>query len=68
MFGKALASHDREEFLIQTKCGIRKGMYDFSKEHILSAVEGSLSRLGVERIDVLLLHRPDLLMERLYMP
>jgi len=53
----------RDKIVIQTKCGIRKGMYDFSKEHILSAVEGSLSRLGVERVDVLLLHRPDLLME-----
>ncbi len=48
---------------VQTKCGIRKGMYDFSKSHIISSVEGSLKRLGFERIDVLLLHRPDALVE-----
>lgn len=53
----------REKIVIQTKCAIRPGSYDFSKEHILSSVEGSLRRLGVEHIDVLLLHRPDLLME-----
>ncbi len=53
----------RDKIIIQTKCGIRKGMYDFSKQHIISSVESSLKRLGVENIDVLLLHRPDLLME-----
>jgi len=53
----------RDKIIIQTKCGIRCGMYDFSKEHIVSSVENSLKRLGVEHIDVLLLHRPDLLME-----
>lgn len=53
----------RDKIIIQTKCGIRRGMYDFSKEHIVSSVEGSLKRLGIEHIDVLLLHRPDLLME-----
>ncbi len=65
VFGRALkrSSHLRDKIVIQTKCGIGKGMYDFSTEHILSAVEGSLKRLGVESIDVLLLHRPDLLME-----
>lgn len=53
----------RDKIVIQTKCGIRRGMYDFSKEHIVSSVENSMKRLGVEHIDVLLLHRPDLLME-----
>ena len=53
----------REKILIQTKCAIHDGQYDFSKEHILKSVEGSLSRLGVDYIDVLLLHRPDTLME-----
>lgn len=53
----------REKFIIQTKCGIRKGYYDFSKEHILSSVDGSLKRLKTDYIDVLLLHRPDTLME-----
>lgn len=64
VFGKALKRNPslRDRLIIQTKCGIKKGMYDFSKEHIISAVEGSLKRLGCEKIDVLLLHRPDLLM------
>ena len=53
----------REEIFIQTKCAIHDGQYDFSKEHILKSVEGSLARLGVEYVDFLLLHRPDTLME-----
>lgn len=53
----------REKFIIQTKCGIRNGFFDFSKEHILNSVEGSLKRLKTDYIDVLLLHRPDTLME-----
>ncbi|WP_163536091.1 aldo/keto reductase [Gracilibacillus sp. YIM 98692] len=53
----------REKMVIQTKCGIRNGFFDFSKEHILSSVEGSLKRLKTDYIDVLLLHRPDTLVE-----
>lgn len=53
----------RERMYLQTKCAIHDGQYDFSKEHILASVEGSLSRLGVDSVDVLLLHRPDTLME-----
>lgn len=53
----------REKLVIQTKCGIRDGYYDFSKEHILSAVDGSLRRLRTDYVDILLLHRPDTLME-----
>ena len=53
----------REKMIIQTKCGIRDGYYDFSKEHIMNSVEGSLKRLKTEYIDILLLHRPDTLME-----
>ena len=53
----------RENMLLQTKCGIRRGAFDFSKEHILEAVDGSLKRLRTEYIDVLLLHRPDALVE-----
>ncbi|WP_172370870.1 aldo/keto reductase [Sporosarcina jiandibaonis] len=53
----------REKMFIQTKAGIRKGFYDFSKEHILTAVDGSLKRLKTDYIDVLLLHRPDALFE-----
>lgn len=63
VFGKALTPSLREKIMIQTKCGIRKGMFDFSYEHIVSSVEGSLKRLGTDYIDVLLLHRPDALME-----
>ncbi len=53
----------RDKIKIQTKCAIHDGQFDFSKEHIVKAVEGSLSRLGVDYVDVLLLHRPDTLME-----
>lgn len=53
----------REKMILQTKCGIRKGSFDFSKEHILSAVDGSLKRLRTDYLDVLLLHRPDALVE-----
>ncbi len=53
----------REKFVIQTKCGIRPGFFDFSKEYILEAVDASLKRLKTDYIDVLLLHRPDALVE-----
>lgn len=63
VFGKAITPSMRDDIIIQTKCGIRKGQFDFSYEHIVSSVEGSLERLGTDYIDVLLLHRPDTLME-----
>ena len=53
----------REKMIIQTKAGIRKGFYDFSKEHILESVDKSLKRLKTDYIDVFLLHRPDALAE-----
>jgi predicted oxidoreductase len=54
----------RDKIILQTKCGIRKGVaFDFSKEHILESVNGSLKRLKTAYIDVLLLHRPDALVE-----
>ena len=53
----------RDKILIQTKCGIKKGLFDFSKEHIVSSLENSLKRLDTEYVDVFLLHRPDTLME-----
>ena len=53
----------REKIILQSKCGIRKGHYDFSKEHILSSVDGILARLNTDYLDVLLLHRPDALVE-----
>ncbi|MDU4695420.1 MULTISPECIES: aldo/keto reductase [Paenibacillus] len=53
----------REKIILQSKCGIRQGSFDFSKEHILSSVDGILKRLKTEYLDVLLLHRPDALVE-----
>jgi predicted oxidoreductase len=54
----------REKIILQSKCGIRKGVaFDFSKKHILEAVDGSLKRLRTDYLDVLLLHRPDALVE-----
>lgn len=53
----------REKMILQTKCGIRKGLFDFSKEHIMDSVDNSLKRLKTDYIDILLLHRPDTLME-----
>ena len=66
IFGRFLALHPdlRDKMILQSKCGIVPGkMYDFSKAHILSSVEGSLKRLHTDYLDVLLLHRPDPLME-----
>ena len=54
----------REKVILQSKCGIRKGVaFDFSKGHILKSVDGSLKRLKTDYLDVLLLHRPDALVE-----
>ena len=54
---------DRSKLVLQSKCGIRKGFFDFSKEHILESVDGILSRLDTDYLDILLLHRPDALIE-----
>ncbi len=53
----------RDKMILQTKVGISKDCFDFSKEHILEAVDGSLKRLRTEYVDVVLLHRPDALVE-----
>lgn len=65
LFGNWLGANGsiRDKIYVQTKCGIRKGCYDFSKEHILSSVDASLKRLKTDYVDVLVLHRPDTLME-----
>ncbi|MEX1017182.1 MAG: aldo/keto reductase [Phycisphaeraceae bacterium] len=64
----------RENMLITTKCGIRfpgdrtpdaTHRYDFSREHIIRSCEQSLKRLGIDTIDLYLLHRPDVLMDPL---
>lgn len=62
----------RGRIVLQSKCGIRSGgdpderapkRYDFSYAHIVRSVEGSLRRLQTDYLDVLLLHRPDALVE-----
>ncbi len=72
-FGRGLARHPglRSRIVIQTKCGIRwkdeptgaPHRYDFSRGHIVAAVEGSLRRLKTDYLDILLMHRPDPLWE-----
>lgn len=66
-FGSALdlSPTERDEIVLQTKCGIvpEQGVFDFSYDHIVRQVEGSLRALRTDRIDVLLLHRPDALVE-----
>lgn len=60
-----LTPSEREQLTIQSKAGIvREGPYfDFSYEHLVESVEGSLEALGTDHLDVLLLHRPDALVE-----
>lgn len=53
----------RDQLFIQSKCGIRKGYYDFSQDYLLSSVDGILHRLNTDYLDMLILHRPDSLME-----
>ncbi len=64
LFGRVMTPALRDQLVIQTKCGIRPGIcYDLTREHILASVDQSLKRLNCEYIDLLLLHRPDPLME-----
>lgn len=66
VFAEALAQTPirREDIYLQSKCAIRPGIaFDFSKEHIIQSVEGSLKRLQTDYLDTMLLHRPDTLME-----
>ncbi|MEN9938913.1 MAG: hypothetical protein RLZZ387_5492 [Chloroflexota bacterium] len=62
----------RERIVLQSKCGIRLAgdpdertakRYDFSRDHILASVDGSLARLKTDYLDILLLHRPDALVD-----
>jgi predicted oxidoreductase len=64
-FGEAvkLSAAERASIVIQSKVGIRPGFFDFSKEHILRTVDESLAALRTEYLDMLLLHRPDTLVE-----
>jgi predicted oxidoreductase len=72
IFGEMLGQIPRDQIVIQSKCGIRfpgrpqpddPHRYDFSYEHIINSVEGSLRRLDTDYLDILLLHRPDPLVE-----
>lgn len=64
VFGEVVDSAMRQNMIIQSKCEIIPGKaYDFSKEHILESVDESLKRLRTDYLDILLLHRPDTLME-----
>ena len=66
LFGQVLSAAPelRSHMQIQTKCGICKGFYDFSYDHITESVEGSLRRLQCDYLDLLLFHRPDALAEK----
>lgn len=66
IFGQAFSGDPtlkRQDFFIQSKCGIKQGYYDLSCQSILDSVDGILSRLNTDYLDCLLLHRPDALYE-----
>jgi predicted oxidoreductase len=73
VFGRVLKEKPglRDQLILQSKVGIRwadqpKGTpqrFDFSRQHILEALDAILGRLGTDRLDILLLHRPDVLWE-----
>lgn len=62
------AFHDlginREDVVVQTKVGVVCGQrYDFSRQHIVESLEQELTRLRTEYVDLLVLHRPDVLVD-----
>lgn len=67
LFARAPSLRDR--LILQSKCGIRFAdaegpkRYDLSAAHLVAGVEASLARLNTDRLDILLLHRPDPLAE-----
>jgi predicted oxidoreductase len=74
VFGEVLRLRPelRDRIVLQSKCGIRfaddpqpgvPARYDFSRQHLVHSVEGSLRRLRTAHLDLLLLHRPDPLAE-----
>lgn len=73
IFGAALRERPgvRDRIVVASKCGIRRagepagavGRYDFSSAHIVASVEASLRRMGIGTMDLLMLHRPDYLMD-----
>jgi predicted oxidoreductase len=64
-FGEAItfSPAEREQVVVQSKVGLADGYWDFSTEHILESVDKSLAALQLEHLDILLLHRPDALVE-----
>ena len=64
-FGDAvtLSTAERAAVTIQSKVGIRSGFWDYSSAHILRSVDESLAALQTDYLDLLLLHRPDALVE-----
>ncbi len=65
LFGKVIKNEKRlrNQIKLQSKCSIRDGYYDLSKEHILNSVDNILKRLQTDYLDAFILHRPDTLME-----
>lgn len=65
LFGEVLKRNPnlRSQIIIQSKCGIRKGFYDNSKDYILESVDKILQRLNTTYLDILLIHRPDALLD-----
>ena len=64
VLGKAMKQHNREDMIIQTKASIVPGVeYNASEEYLLNSLDGSLKRLDTDYVDILLLHRPDALIE-----
>lgn len=65
IFGEVIKRNPqiRKQMIIQSKCGICKGYYDLSKDHIIKQVEESVRLLNCGYLDILLLHRPDALVD-----
>ncbi|MGO8692475.1 MAG: aldo/keto reductase family oxidoreductase [Rectinemataceae bacterium] len=71
VFGRVLKERPslRARIVLQSKCGVRWAddppgapqRFDFSAGHIIASVDASLKRLGTDYLDILLLHRPDVL-------
>ncbi|KMW56483.1 Oxidoreductase, aldo/keto reductase [Candidatus Rhodobacter oscarellae] len=73
LLGTALTSSLRDQIEIVTKCDIvapvgrhanaRVKYYDTSREHISTSVDMSLKLMGIDYVDLLLIHRPDPMMD-----
>ena len=60
IYGEVLKARPdlKDKFIVQTKCGIRPGFYDSSYEHIMKSVDQSLMRTGLDKIDILMISKP----------